>query len=47
MVNFAGIVEAGLYQLNVVVPNAGGGDKVLQAIAGGLTTPNNIFLTLQ
>jgi uncharacterized protein (TIGR03437 family) len=46
-VNFAGIVEAGLYQLNVVVPNAGSGDQLLQASAGGLATPNNIFLTLQ
>jgi uncharacterized protein (TIGR03437 family) len=46
-VTFAGIVEAGLYQLNVVVPNAGSGDRLLQATVGGLTTPTNVYLTLQ
>ena len=46
-VNFAGIVGAGLYQFNVVVPNAGSGDRILQATAGGLTTPANVYLTLQ
>jgi uncharacterized protein (TIGR03437 family) len=46
-VSFAGIVEAGLYQLNVVVPNAGSGDKALLATIGGLTTPANVFITLQ
>jgi uncharacterized protein (TIGR03437 family) len=44
---FAGIVEAGLYQLNVVVPNPGQGDQVVEAMAGGLTTPVNVYLTLQ
>jgi uncharacterized protein (TIGR03437 family) len=46
-VAFAGIVGAGLYQLNVVVPNAGSGDKLLRATAGGVATPDNVFLTLQ
>jgi uncharacterized protein (TIGR03437 family) len=46
-VNYGGIVEAGLFQFNVVVPNAGSGDQLLQASIGGLTTPNNVFLTLQ
>ena len=46
-VNFAGIVQAGLFQLNVVVPNAGSGNQLLRAIVGGVTTPNNVFLTLQ
>jgi uncharacterized protein (TIGR03437 family) len=46
-VSFAGIVEAGLYQFNIVVPNAGAGDRLLQAIAGGITTPANVFITLQ
>ncbi len=46
-VNFAGIVEAGLYQLNVVVPPAGSGDQALQATVGGAATQSNIFLTLQ
>jgi uncharacterized protein (TIGR03437 family) len=46
-VSFAGIIEAGLYQFNVVVPNAGSGDKTLIASAGGVTTPSNVFITLQ
>lgn len=46
-VDFAGIVEAGLFQFNVVVPNAGSGDQILQATIGGVTTANNVFLTLQ
>jgi uncharacterized protein (TIGR03437 family) len=29
-VAFAGIVEAGLYQFNVVIPNAGSGDQILR-----------------
>jgi uncharacterized protein (TIGR03437 family) len=46
-VSFAGIVEAGLYQFNVVVPDAGSGDKALSASVGGVTTPANVFITLQ
>jgi len=46
-VAFTGIVEAGLFQLNVVVPNAGSGDQLLQATIGGVTTQNNVFITLQ
>jgi uncharacterized protein (TIGR03437 family) len=46
-VSFAGIVGAGLYQLNVIVPAAGSGDQPLQATVGGATTQSNIFLTLQ
>ena len=46
-VTFAGIVEAGLYQLNVVVPNAGSGDQALLASIGGVTTQSNVFLALQ
>jgi len=47
VVDFAGIVEAGLYQFNVVVPSAGSGDQPLQAMIGGVVTPANIFVTLQ
>jgi len=43
--NFAGIVEAGLFQINVVVPNVGNGDQLLRATVGGVATPNNVFLT--
>jgi uncharacterized protein (TIGR03437 family) len=46
-VSFAGIVEAGLYQFNVIVPNAGSGDKALSASVGGVLTPSNVFITLQ
>ncbi len=46
-VNYGGIVEAGLFQFNVVVPNAGSGDQLLVASIGGVTTPNNVYLTLQ
>jgi uncharacterized protein (TIGR03437 family) len=46
-VSFAGIVEAGLYQLNVIVPNVGSGDQLLKATAGGVSTQSNLFLTVQ
>ena len=46
-VSFAGIVQAGLYQFNVVVPNAGSGDKLLQATVGGVTSPAKVSITLQ
>lgn len=46
-VAYSGIVAAGLYQFNIVVPNAGSGDKLLQATVGGLTTQSNIYLTIQ
>jgi len=46
-VDFAGIVEAGLYQFNVVVPTAGSGDLILQAYVNGASTQQNIYITLQ
>jgi uncharacterized protein (TIGR03437 family) len=46
-VTYAGIVGAGLFQFNVVIPSAGTGDKLLQASVGGLTTQGNVFITLQ
>lgn len=46
-VTFAGIIEAGLFQINVVVPAAGSGDQALVATIGGVTTQNNVVLTLQ
>jgi uncharacterized protein (TIGR03437 family) len=46
-VTFAGVIEAGLYQLNVIVPSAGSGDRLLQATVGGMTTPANVYITLQ
>jgi len=46
-VTYGGIVEAGLFQFNVVVPAAGSGDQLLQATVGGVTAPGNVYLTLQ
>jgi uncharacterized protein (TIGR03437 family) len=46
-VNSGGIVEAGLFQFNVLVPSVSSGDQLLQASIGGLSTPNNIYLTVQ
>jgi hypothetical protein len=34
-VRFAGIVAAGLFQLNVMVPITGSGDQLLEALIGG------------
>ncbi len=48
VVNFAGIIEAGLFQFNVVVPeNAGTGDQPLQANVNGVSAPGGVFITLQ
>lgn len=44
---FAGIVEAGLFQFNIVVPNAGSGDQLLTASVGGAATPAGVYVTLQ
>jgi uncharacterized protein (TIGR03437 family) len=47
MVNYGGIVETGLFQFNVLVPNAAAGDQLLQASVGGVSTPNGVYITLQ
>ena len=47
LVQFAGIVEAGLFQFNVVVPSLPSGDQPLVAMINGVTTPGNVYLTLQ
>jgi uncharacterized protein (TIGR03437 family) len=46
-VTYGGMVQAGLFQFNVVVPSAGSGDKALLATIGGVTTPSTVVLTLQ
>jgi uncharacterized protein (TIGR03437 family) len=46
-VTFAGIVEAGLFQINIVVPNVPTGDQAITASIGGATTTRNVFLTIQ
>lgn len=45
---FSGLTSAGLYQLNVVVPNVASGDQPLQAIvSGGIQTPAGVYITVQ
>jgi len=44
---FAGIAEAGLYQINVTVPNTGSGDKVLQATVNNVQTQLGRLVTVQ
>jgi uncharacterized protein (TIGR03437 family) len=46
-VKFSGIVEAGTFQLNIVVPALGSGDELLQATIGGMTTQSNVFIAVQ
>lgn len=47
-VDFAGLVGAGLYQINFVVPgNAGSGDRALLLTSGGLSTQNGVFVPIQ
>jgi uncharacterized protein (TIGR03437 family) len=44
-VSFAGLVEPGVYQLNVVVPNVSGGDAALTATINGASTQSGILVT--
>lgn len=44
---FAGMTGAGLYQLNVGVPNTGSGDQLLQVTVGGVHSPGGIYVTVQ
>jgi uncharacterized protein (TIGR03437 family) len=47
-VAFSGLVGAGLYQLNIVMPpNLGTGDKPIVATVGGVQTESNLLLSLQ
>lgn len=46
--SYAGIVEAGLYQLNVTIPaTAGTGDVALEATVGGAQTPTTVVISLR
>jgi len=46
-VAFAGIIEAGLYQINVTVPqNAAAGDQPLLATVNGVQTPAGVVVTV-
>jgi len=44
---FSGMTEAGVYQLNVVVPGVASGDQPLLATAGGVSTPANVLIAVQ
>jgi len=47
-VSFAGLTGAGLYQLNVKVPDTlADGDATLIAEVGGVRTPHGVFITVQ
>jgi uncharacterized protein (TIGR03437 family) len=46
-VQFAGIVAAGEYQFNVVVPAAPDGDQVIIATIGGSSTQSGLFLPVK
>jgi uncharacterized protein (TIGR03437 family) len=46
-VTFAGIVQAGLYQFNVVVPDAGSGDAILFVTVNGFSAQSKLYLTLK
>lgn len=46
--SFAGITEAGLYQINLTIPaGAGTGDVPLSAIVGAVNTPAGVVISLQ
>jgi uncharacterized protein (TIGR03437 family) len=46
-VGFAGITEAGLYQINVTVPNVVSGDQPVQAIVNGAQSSPGAVVTIQ
>jgi hypothetical protein len=43
---FAGLSAAGLYQLNVQVPNVGDGDQRISAEVAGMRTQESAFITI-
>ena len=44
---FEGLTAAGLYQFNVIVPNAPSGDQALQATVNGVQTARGPVVTIQ
>jgi uncharacterized protein (TIGR03437 family) len=47
VIAFAGLISPGVYQFNVVVPQAGAGDQPVVAELRGLLTQSNLLLTIQ
>ncbi len=45
--SFAGLVQSGLYQFNVTVPNLANGDAKVMATIGGVSTQTGVVLTVQ
>ena len=46
--SFAGLISAGLYQLNLTVPaSAAGGDNLLTCTYNGFSTPSGDLITVQ
>ena len=43
---YAGLVESGLYQLNVTVPNLPNGDALVVATIGGVSTQTGVSVTV-
>lgn len=46
-VTYAGLVAAGVYQINVVVPAVAAGDVAVTITAGGVTSASNTIVTVQ
>jgi uncharacterized protein (TIGR03437 family) len=46
-VEFSGLVQSGLYQFNVTVPNLPNGDATVVATIGGVPTQTGVSLTVQ
>jgi uncharacterized protein (TIGR03437 family) len=46
-VTYAGLVEAGTYQLNVTVPSLPNGDALVVATIGGVSTQTGVSITVQ
>jgi uncharacterized protein (TIGR03437 family) len=45
---FAGLVGAGLYQVNVTIPvGLGSGERAVQLTQNGVSSPSNVYLLLQ
>jgi uncharacterized protein (TIGR03437 family) len=41
------ITEAGVWQMNVTIPNVGSGDQPLTATVAGMQTPDNLLISIQ
>jgi hypothetical protein len=46
-VQLSELMDAGVYQINAVIPITGSGDQPLRATVGGVVVPGNIYVTVQ